>query len=314
VVKTYFNLLQRYRLIDDYDVLMVGYPGHFDVFLAWVLAKTHNKPLAWDVLNSLYLITIERGIQERSLLTVKLIKTFESRACKLPDMLFLDTDNFVDWFAKTHHIRTENFRIVQIGADDRFFAPLDKKVNDNTFRVIYYGTYIPNHGVEYIVQAANLLQDDPSIMIEMIGRGPEKEKATQLAEHLKLNNLIFVDWLGQDDLIDHIANADLVLGTFGITKQQELTNNNKIYEAFAMRKPVISGDSPALPNVLQHEVHLYLCKRGDPKSLAEGIRRLKVESALRQSLIENGEEIVHQYFDTSSIGKRATQHLLELVG
>ncbi|HBX68362.1 MAG TPA: hypothetical protein DEH25_02970, partial [Chloroflexi bacterium] len=91
VIKTYFNLLRYYHQIGNYDVLFVGYPGHFDVFLAWVLAKIRRKPLAWDVLNSLYLITTERGITERSPLTVKFIRMVERWACQLPDMLFLDT-------------------------------------------------------------------------------------------------------------------------------------------------------------------------------------------------------------------------------
>ena len=39
VIKTYVTLLHRYLRIGDYDVLLVGYPGHLDVFLAWILVK-----------------------------------------------------------------------------------------------------------------------------------------------------------------------------------------------------------------------------------------------------------------------------------
>ena len=313
VVKTYFKLLWHYRQIEDYDVLMVGYPGHFDIFLAWMLAKIRRAPLAWDVLNSLYLITTERGISERSPLTVKLIRLFERKACLLPDMLFLDTEEFVNWFGATHNIPTDKFRLIQIGVDERFFTPLEKRATDDIFRVIYYGTYIPNHGVEHIVRAANLLEEDASIKIEMIGSGPEQPKARQLATNLKLKNLHFVDWLAREDLIKHIANADLLMGAFGTTRQLELTNNNKIYEGFAMKKPVISGDLPALPEILQHEEHLFLCQRGDPKSLAEGILTLKAQPELRKKLVANGKKLVHQHFDTHCIGQRAAKHLQELV-
>ena len=192
VVKTYATLLRRYLKVEDHDVLMVGYPGHFDVFFAWALARFKKKPLAWDVLNSLYLITSERGITERSPITVSLIRKVERRACMLPDMLFLDTENFVTWFGETHKIPTGRFRLIQIGVDERFFSPLEKTITDDRFRVIYYGTYIPNHGVEYIVEAAHLLTDDPSILIEMIGSGPEQEKAIQLARKYNLENIHFI--------------------------------------------------------------------------------------------------------------------------
>ena len=314
VTRAYFNLLRRYRRTGDYDVLLVGYPGHFDVFLAWILAKIYRKPLAWDVLNSLYLITTERGIIQQSPSTVKIIRTLEGLACHLPDMLFLDTQAFVDWFGEIYRIPTEKFRLIPIGVDERFFGPLEKRISDEYFRVIYYGSYIPNHGVETIIRAAKILEDDRTIRIEMIGSGPELLKARQLAAELQLKNLIFVDWLEREELTKRLANADLILGAFGTTKQLELTNNNKIYEGFAMLKPVISGDSPALPEVLQHGVHLYLCERGNPQSLAEGIQVLKAQPDLREALVDHGEQIVSQYFDTRAIGKQAASHLQELAG
>jgi glycosyltransferase involved in cell wall biosynthesis len=313
VVKTYINLLKKFLAVGDFDVLMVGYPGHFDVFPAWLLSRIRKKPLAWDVLNSLYLIIRERGIEERSPITVKLIRQIEKFACMLPDMLFLDTEQFVKWFGKTHEIPTDKFRLIQIGVDDRIFQPLSKENQDDRFRVVYYGTYIPNHGVEYIVRAAKLLEGDTCVQFEMIGSGPDEEEAKQLALQLNLTNIRFTGWIEQEALTQQIAQADLVLGAFGTTKQLELTNNNKIYEGFAMGKPVISGSSPAMPSILLHEKHLYLCERGNPESLANGIQVLKEQPDLRNSLVKNGKEIVVQHFNTDSIGQIAANHLYELV-
>jgi len=179
--------------------------------------------------------------------------------------------------------------------------------------VIYYGTYIPNHGVETIVQAAKLLETDANIEFEMIGSGPDEPKARQTAERLEVKNIRFVGWLEREVLTEHIADADLVLGAFGTTRQLELTNNNKIYEGFAMMKPVISGETPALPKVLQHNVHLYLCERGNPQSLADGIRVLKGDAGLRQRLVEHGRKVVPAHFSTAAIGRVAAAHLRELV-
>jgi len=147
----------------------------------------------------------------------------------------------------------------------------------------------------------------------MIGSGPEEAKARSLAQDQNLQNLGFHGWMDPEELTEHIAEADLVLGAFGTSKQLELTNNQKIYEGFAMMKPVISGASPAIPEVLQHGVHLYLCERGNPVSLADGIRKLKTDLVLRETLITNGKEIVHQYFDTNKIGQTAAAHLNKLV-
>ncbi|MCI0519620.1 MAG: glycosyltransferase, partial [Chloroflexi bacterium] len=286
-----------------YDVLVVGYPGHYDVFLARLLAWLRGRPLAWDVLNSLYLISLERGICARHAFTCRLIRFLEKLACRLPNLLILDTQRFVDWFCQTHHADPAQFGVVPIGADERFFQPSPPDAEDpEHFRVIYYGAYIPNHGVEFIVEAARLLADDPLIQIEMVGDGPTRQVAQDLAARYGLRNVEFVSWLERDQLTPRIARAHLVLGAFGVTQQITLTNNNKIYEAFAMQKAVISGESPAMPAELVHGKHIYLCQRGDPASLAAGIRALKGDPHLRRRLSQQGRALFLSRFDTAHIG------------
>jgi glycosyltransferase involved in cell wall biosynthesis len=315
LLRTYAQLLKKYHQVGSYDILVVGYPGQLDVFLAWMLAGWRRKPLVWDVLNSLYLITTERGIQERSRFTVQMIRQVERLACRLPNILLLDTPQFIEWFQQTHDLDPARFRIVQIGADDRYFHLLDAPQPDDeragSFRVIYYGSYIPNHGVVTVIEAARLLESEP-IVFEMIGDGPERVKAQSLAVEYNLKNVLFIDWLDRQVLTNRIARANLVLGVFGTTQQNLLTNNNKIYEGFAMRKPVISASTPALPAVLEHGLHLYLCQRGNPQSLADAIRHLRADPALCQKLAKNGWQIFQQRFDITHIGQQFAGHLEEL--
>jgi glycosyltransferase involved in cell wall biosynthesis len=313
----YTLLIRSYTRSGKYDVLLVGYPGHFDVYLARLLAWLRRKPLAWDILNSLYLISVERGLQERSPFTVEMIRRLEHLACRLPDRLFLDTQQFVDWFAETHHLDRDRFRLVQIGADERSFRPLEIAVEPSSdFRILYYGSYIPNHGVETIVEAARFLEADSAgepVTVEMVGVGPERANAQMLAQRYGLERVCFVDWLEPGALAERIARADVVLGAFGATQQLLLTNNNKIYEGFAMRKPVISARTPALPEVLHHGEHLYLCERANAASLAQAVRALQSDPELRRRLAENGYRIFYEHFDITQVGRRAAAHLEELL-
>lgn len=312
--RTYLRLLAQFRKTGTFDVLVVGYPGHYDVFIAWLLARWKGKPLVWDVLNSLYLITRERGIHARSRLTGEIIRLLEKWACRLPDMMILDTQRFVEWFGLTHRTDSDRFRLVQIGADERFFQPIDLKptAEDGRFRIIYYGSYIPNHGVAVIVEAAHHLVED-GVCFEMVGDGPERATAQELAAQHGLSNIQFIHWMEREELTHRIAQSDLVLGVFGGTLQVTLTNNNKIFEGFAMKKPVISAASPALPDNLIHGVHLYLCEPGSAVSLAEGIRTLQRDAALRSLLAENGHEIFLKHFNVTQIGRRFSTHLEELL-
>ena len=194
VLRTYWHLLGRYQRVADYDILVVGYPGQFDVFLARLLAWWRRKPLVWDIFMSLYLIAVERGLDKRSQITIGLLRGLEWMACRLPDRLILDTPDYAAWFEKTYGVGAQRFRLVPTGADERVFHPmLLQKRKSHTFNVTYYGTFIPNHGVEFIVEAARMLVDDPSIQFEFIGDGPEREKSQETANHYHLSNISFVE-------------------------------------------------------------------------------------------------------------------------
>ena len=58
VVKAYWKLLRRHRHVPHYDVMLIGYPGHFDTILGRFLAARRDKLVALDVLMSLHLIAV----------------------------------------------------------------------------------------------------------------------------------------------------------------------------------------------------------------------------------------------------------------
>jgi len=319
VIRVYACLLWRYRDVGTYDILIVGYPGQYDVFLARMLSWLRHKPLVWDVLNSMYLIAFERGITRRHAFTAKLIRLFERIACYLPELLILDSPAFVAWFQKTYSIGLERFRLVPIGADGQVFQQVilrgvtPEPARNDVFRVLYYGTYIPNHGVDVIVEAARRLRYNTSIHFELVGDGPEKEKAVNQALGYDLQNITFIEWLDQTELAQRIAACDVCLGTFGDTLQASLTNNNKIYEGFAMMKPVISGASAAVPEDIKHGEHIFLCERGNHQALADAIITLRGNSELCRRLGQNGFRIFHDKFDENRIGQIFASHLEELL-
>jgi glycosyltransferase involved in cell wall biosynthesis len=313
--KAYIKLLKKYRQVGPYDVLIIGYPGQIDVFLGRLLSWMRGKPLVWDIFMSIYLISFERGLHQRSPFTIRLLRVLEWAACRLPDRLILDTQQYVKWFEEIHGINPRRFRLVPTGADDRIFQPGQKIENaSETFRVLYYGTFIPNHGVEQIVEAAHLLSENKDIHFEMVGDGPDKENAQAMAEACRLTNLTFLDWMDREALAHKIAQADVCLGAFGNTPQSLMTVQNKIYEGLAMGKAVVSGDSDAVRDALQHGEEVYLCERNNPASLAQAVLRLKNQPELQRKLEENGYCAFQLKYSLHKNGQRFAAHLLELTG
>jgi glycosyltransferase involved in cell wall biosynthesis len=313
VIRTYWRLLQAYRQVGAYDVMVLGYPGQLDVFLARLLSWQRRKPLALDVFMSIYLIAIERGLVDRHPLTGWLIRQFEKLALRLPDLLIQDTAEYVRWFQKTHGIDPSRFRLVPTGADDRLFYPLSvARHRDSLFRVLYYGTFIPNHGVEQIIEAARILSAEPDIHLELVGEGPTKARAVALAEEYGLENVTFAGWIEKKDLPRKAAGADVLLGVFGCTPQSLMTVQNKIYESLALAKPLITGDSPTVRAHIADGQAVFV-PRGNPRALAQAILRLRNEPALADSLAARGHELFQARYAIARLGEQYRAHLDKLM-
>ena len=307
--QSYARLLRMYwPLRRSYDAMMLGYTGQFDVFLARLLTLLAKRPLVLDVFVSIYLASFERGLQGS-----KLLRWVESIACRLPDMLIIDTIEYVEWFQHTYGISRTRFRLVPLGADNSVFKPLPRSEPDGTFRVLYQGKFIPLHGVEYIIQAADLLRREQGIRFELIGRGPMFQKAQALAADLGLNQVLFSGWLDQQALPARIAAADIVLGVFGTTEASNRTFPNKIYQALAMARPLVTGDLPAVRSVLSHGQNAYLVEPANPEALANAILALRSNPDLRACLADAGYRLYIENFTIQAIGRKTRQHLEELV-
>jgi glycosyltransferase involved in cell wall biosynthesis len=313
-ITAYARLLWRYLRVGSYDVMLVGYPGQPDIPLARLLTWMSGKPLVWDVLMSIYLIARERKLEARSRFSVEMMRRLESLDCRLVDWFLLDTPAYADWFQETYAIPKQRIRLLPLGADDRVFKPATQQARpENAFGCVYYGTFIPNHSVETIIRAADLLRSDPEIQFELIGQGPEKAKARQLAHELGLENVRFVDWMDVESLIAEVGQSELCLGTFGKTPQALMTMQNKIHECLAMAKPLINGDSPVMRALFQHGEQIYLCPREDPQALAQAIRALKGNPALREKLARQGYAYYQEHLSFERLGQQLAGYLEEIV-
>lgn len=313
--RAYLNLIIRFLKIRDIDIVMIGYPGLPDVLLARILTWVRRKPLVWDIFMSVYLVGEERGPNTFNRITREFIHKLERISCSLPDRLIIDTRQYIQWFHDHYEIHEERFRLVPTGADNRYFKPIPSDHGDqDVYYVTYHGTFIPNHGIPYIIEAAKLLTDHPNIHFELIGDGPAYNEARRLANSHNLENITFYGWLLRDELIPTLAKSDLILGAFGTTPQSIMTIQNKIFESLAMAKPTITGDSEVVREVFEHGTHIYLCEREDPQALAEAIKTVVFDRELCKKLSNNGYQIFMEKYTLDMIGSQCLDHLIEILG
>jgi len=295
--------------------MMLGYPGQFDAYLGRFLSWWRGKPMALDLYMSLYLIAVERGLVAKSPFTGELIRRLEQLGLYFCDVIICDTEGYRTYHHSTYATPKDKFRFVPAGADERLFYPRQHVERDNhdQFVVAYHGTFLPSHGIETIIETAELLQTQSDIHFLFFGTGPEEEKIRQLVSEKGLTNVTFSGWIERNAMANELATVDICLGVFGTTKQSRITVQNKIWEGLAMALPVISGASPTVSETLVDREEIYLVERENPADLARAITDLQQNESLRQRLAQQGFQKFSQHHTLHALGSQLQTHLMEVV-
>ena len=82
----------------------------------------------------------------------------------------------------------------------------------------------------------------------------------------------------------------------------------KLFEYMASKRPIVASDLPSIREILNEESAI-LVEPGNPKALAEGIKKVLQDEELAKKLAENAHRDVQQY----SWEKRA-EKILEFMG
>ena len=285
----YLDLIRKHRKIESsYDAMVVGFPGYQAMILSWFLTK---KPIVFDCFSSLYdsMVWDRKQISERSVGALY-FWFLDWISMRLADRVLFDTEAHIDYASTAFGIRKEKFRRIWIGAQTDIFSPRfsakQEVPGERSFLALFFGSCIPLQGIEYIVEAAKRLENE-SIHFAIIGNGQMKEKIVQFAEKLAIKNVIFFDVVSQRELPRKIAEADICLGIFGNTAKTQHVIPNKVYECLAMKKPVITADTPAARELLK-DSDVFFVKTADSASLAEGILRLRNDRKAMETLAQNG--------------------------
>lgn len=305
----YWKLFKKHRKVGNYDFMIVGFPGHTVMPLAKLICR---KPIIFDALVSLYDSNVfdRKNVSPHSLKALKywLLDWF---SCKLANVILLDTNEHINYFVKKYGINKEKFHCLYIGSDNEIMYPRPSNKNHSQFLVHFHGTYIPLQGIEYIIEAAKLLEAQ-NIKFNLIGRGQTQQEIINLSKKLNTRNVNFIDFLPQEELVKYIAQADVCLGIFGQTPKAKRVIPNKVYEAIAMKKSLITADTPAVREIFKNREHCLLCNIADSKDLAEKILELKNNPELRNQLAENGYKLYKEKLTPRILGQELKNILEEL--
>lgn len=113
--------------------------------------------------------------------------------------------------------------------------------SDSDILLLYGGIIGHAQGLDIILNAANRLRDRTAIKFILLGDGPEKERLIKIANDLGLKNVFFLDPVSKTEMPHIVSAATAALIPL---KRLELFKGaipSKIFEALAMKKPLLLG-------------------------------------------------------------------------
>lgn len=312
--RIFIEIVKNINGIKDSDVIYVGYPGHVDVALAFVLGKLFGKKLVFNPLIILYTgLTQEQRIMKTNSIVAKLVKFGESLIYRSCDLVLADTLYQKDHLISEFGVDKNKVKVLPIGADNKVYPYAPKEVKDNNFYVVYYGLFSPVHGVEYLIRAAKTLENNKRIKILLVGNGNTFEKDFKLAKDLKVNNVTFFRDLTEKDSFETLRKADVFIGFLADHPVGKRVVPNKVYQGLSLGKTVLTTFSPAIEGMLKNQEDVYLCKPDSPQSIADAILDLESDSAKNKNIAKNGHELFLKNFTPESIGKTLIRHLQKVL-
>jgi glycosyltransferase involved in cell wall biosynthesis len=269
--------------------------------LAAVCARWLGCPLVYDVYVSL---SATAGMREYNPVVVRATHTLERLVYRLPDHLLVGTDQLADRYAELYGVARDRFVRLPPTADTERFYPrsIEKR---RPFTALYWGNFLPHHGLDTIADAARRLGDG-GVEVVFLGDGPERDRIE--ARVGDLSHVRFEGYVPREELHRWIAVSHVALGVFSTHPRALASLTNKVCEAAASGEAILTERSPAVTEWFEHDESAYLVEPGDPEALAAAIRTLRDDPETVARLAA-GARSVHE----SSFGVEAAVGALERI-
>jgi glycosyltransferase involved in cell wall biosynthesis len=262
------SLAVAQRRAGPVDVVVAGYPAQPDAPFASLCARARGVPLVVDAMISLG-DTLSGDRARVGSLAGAALDRLDRAAARRADLLITDTEAHADYFADRFGLARDLIAVVPVGAEPELFEHVED--DGRATRALFYGKFSPLHGLETVLAAARMPGAPP---VSLIGDGQLGGWLDAELDRARPPGLERRHWVPYELLGREIASSAMCLGIFGTSAKAARVMPNKVYQAMAVGRAIVTADTPAAREVLTDGEDALLVPPGDPEALAEAMRDL----------------------------------------
>lgn len=286
-------------------------------------AKTFNKKLVVEMYISGYdTLVKDRKLIEDGSKKAKAVMTKDILALTKSDYIIHTAAHEVSYWEKIIGINVEKEKVFIAPICNVSMLNLNRKFRqDGVLKICWWGTFIPLHGLDNILQAMKILKEK-KINFTCNLFGVNSTLFSTYVEKIQLEKLDSHVFLRKDLSFSNVSlprylvnNCDLALGIFGNTDKASNVVPNKLIEALSMGIPTLTMNSPALREFFNPETDLWTCEPS-PESIAESVLTIAdgaaypVDWEQTRQKVQDTFSVTHYQEVVSKVLERATNDLL----
>ena len=299
----------RLRRLPRPDLVWVPCFRQREVASAARWARRMQVPVAFDPLISAWdKQVLEREKLPESSLRAQRLLRWEAGLLNQCDVIIADTASHAEFFASQFAVAKSRLKVIPVSAEESVFQPQPEVTPRDRLQVLFYGSFIGLQGPEVIAEAARIV---PDADWTLIGDGPLQRSCADIvsdSSHVQLEG-----WVPYESLPQRIASADIVLGVFGQSAKAARVIPNKVYQALACGRGVITRQSPAYPQSLAADDSgnsgLIWVPGGDVHALAVAVEQLRDDKTKCRQLGTAAADTYARYFSNAAVRQKLAEVL-----
>jgi len=220
-------------------------------------------------------------------------------------------------------VRDEDVTVITNGCDLDLFRPdLDGRSTrerlglGDHFVVTYFGAMGLANGLEYVVEAARILQDrgDDHVRFVLHGDGGRRTHLESMVSQYGLRNVVFSRPVPDKAAVaELVAASNVCMTIYAATNKEQSWSPNKMFDALAGGRPVLINVPGWLGQLVEQNRCGHFVDPARPEVLAETIRKLAHAPAIREEMGRNARILAEREFARKILVNKLEKVLADIV-
>jgi colanic acid biosynthesis glycosyl transferase WcaI len=300
-----FSLTSLYALFraKKPDYLFVESPPLTLSGPGYIYSLLRRVPLILNIADLWPDTLVEMGLLKKGA-ALNLLYALERWAYRKASFVNAVTEGLRDSLLNNKHVPQEKLLFLPNGVDTELHHP---RVPDEAFKeslgltgkkvLLYSGTLGRAHALENVMEAANLLKNQPDIHFLFLGDGSERPAMEEMKRRLQLDNVTFHDLVPIEQLAPFQAMADAGLVSIRNIPIFEGARPSKMFPLMAAGKPLLFCGRGEGANLVKEANSGIVVPSGNPRALADALSALLRNPAFQQELGANGRKFVEEHYE-----------------